>query len=273
MLWFVRLLPRRQLSRWVGSLVHLPLPWPFSEITVRAFAWWYQIRLDEASRPTRQYASIGELFVRELKPGVRPLASSPAVHPADSRINQSGPIQEGWLVQAKGKRYKAQEFLADPNWKEKFQNGYFITYYLCPTDYHRVHSPVRGLIRRVVHIPGDLWPVNDESVGGIPELFIKNERVVVEIATDFGSVAVVFVGATNVGSIELAFDPSIRGNKGQTEIFEKTYSPPREIEQGQELGLFRMGSTVVVLYPEDFTRSYSALLKLGPQVRVNSALV
>ncbi len=273
MLWFVRLLPRRFVSRWVGALVHLPLPWPFSEITVRTFAWWYRIRLDEASRPTYQYRSIGQLFVRYLKPGVRPLASVPAVHPADSRISQYGRIDHGWIVQAKGKKYKAQEFLVDPDWKNKFEAGFFLTYYLCPTDYHRVHSPVTGHISRVVHIPGDLWPVNQESVEKIDELFIRNERMVVEIATEFGPVAVVFVGATNVGSIELSFERSLRGNSQQSEVIEKTYRPPLEIQKGQELGLFRMGSTVVVLYPEDFARIYAGQMRLGPEVRVNSALV
>lgn len=271
MLFLVKRLPRKLLSRWVGFLVHLPLPPPLNELTIRFFASWYRIRIDEAERPPGQYSSIGDFFVRRLRSGVRPLAKAPVVHPADSRISQSGPIKDGWCVQAKGKKYTVRELLVDPDWKEKFQEGFFITYYLCPTDYHRVHAPADGMLRRVTYVPGDLWPVNEASVEGIPELFLKNERVCLEFATEFGAMALVFVGATNVGSIELSFDPTVRGNCGKPFVC-KDYSPPKEIRKGQEVGMFRMGSTVVMLYSAEFVRRFGKKLNLGPVVRVNAAL-
>lgn len=257
------------MSRFTGTLVHARGPW--AELSIRVFAAFYGINLSEAEKPPSSYPSLGEFFVRKLKPGARPLANVTAVHCADSRILQSGPIEEGgWCLQAKGKKYQVRDFLVDPDWKDKFSGGYFITYYLCPTDYHRVHSPVDGFINKVTYVPGDLWPVHDAAVSMIDGLYNVNERVVVEIATAFGAVACVFVGAMNVGSIELSFDPLIKGNKGMA-FAQRTYGA-REIHKGEELGMFRMGSTVVVLFSEEFRRRYSGTLKLGPVVKVNSAL-
>lgn len=260
------------MSRWVGVIMHWKGPRIWAEISIRFFAGLYGINLAEAEKPVSAYASIGDFFVRRLKAGARPVANATAVHCADSRILQAAPVEEGgWCIQAKGKKYQIRDFLVDADWKDKYAKGFFITYYLCPTDYHRVHSPVDGLITKVTYVPGDLWPVHDAAVASIDGLYCVNERVIVEIATDFGMVAAVFVGATNVGNIELAFDPAIRGNHGLP-YAERRYEPAKEIRKGDELGMFRMGSTVVVIFPEEFRQRYSATLKLGPVVRVNSAL-
>lgn len=272
MLWLLRFLPRKLLSRWTGAFVHWRGPAIWARVSVSFFAKYYSINVGEAEKPLGQYPSIGDFFIRRLKPGVRPIAGGPAVHPADSRISQSGVIEQGNLIQAKGKKYTARELLVDNDWKDKFEEGYFITYYLCPTDYHRVHSPVNGMIRKVTYVPGDLWPVNEGSVEGIDKLFCVNERVIVEIASDDGAVAVVFVGATNVGSIALSFDSTILGNAGRP-FTERAYNPPKEIKKGDELGMFRMGSTVVMLYSGTFRRKYAASLRLGPDVKMGGALV
>lgn len=272
MLWLLRFLPRKLMSRWVGAFVHWRGPRVWALLSISIFARRYRIAIEEAERPLSEYPSIGDFFVRRLKPGLRPLAAGPAVHPADSRISQSGVIEGGNLIQAKGKKYTARDLLVDPDWGPKFEGGFFITYYLCPTDYHRVHSPVDGLIRKVTYVPGDLWPVNETSVNGIENLFAVNERVVVDIATNDGAVAVVFVGATNVGSIALSFDSTILGNAGRP-FTERCYDPPKEIRKGEELGMFRMGSTVVLLLSPEFRRKYAAAMRLGPQVKVKAALV
>ncbi|MNL41466.1 Phosphatidylserine decarboxylase proenzyme [compost metagenome] len=150
-----------------------------------------------------------------------------------------------------------------------------MTYYLCPTDYHRVHSPVDGEITDVRYMPGELWPVNEWSTTNVPDLFSVNERVLVEIQTDLGPVGVVFVGATNVGHIVLSFDDKIKGNqKMGPHIFQhKTYSPEIPTHKGSELGMFRMGSTVVMLYPPMFRQKFENQLNLGPTVRVNASLI
>jgi phosphatidylserine decarboxylase len=262
------------LSYFVGKLVHWRGPRWWATLTIEIFAKIYKINLAEAEKPVSEYPSLGEFFVRRLKPGVRPVASAAAaVHPADAMISQHGPIHDGRLIQAKGRDYFVQDLVASSEATKRYQNGYFLTYYLCPTDYHRVHSPVSGLIQKVTHIPGELWPVNKWSVENVHDLFSVNERIVVEIASDYGPVAVVFVGATNVGQIELSFDPTFRGNQltlSKNRVVE--YKTPLIIEKGAELGMFRMGSTVVMIYAEEFTQRFAGKLDVGPVTRVNAAL-
>lgn len=254
--------------------MHLELPSFLARWTIKAFASFYKIDLDEAEKPYASYTSIGDFFVRRLKTGIRPVADSWAVHPADSVITQAAPIDGGTLIQAKGITYKLDEFTQDPDAKKKWAGGYFLTYYLCPTDYHRVHSPVEGSITDVRYMPGQLWPVNAWSTKNVKDLFTANERVLVEIETDLGPVGVVFVGATNVGHIVLSFDDSIRGNQKGPHIFQhKRYSPQIPVHKGSELGMFRMGSTVVMLYPPSFRQTFEKDLNLGPSVRVNAALI
>lgn len=267
-------LPRRRLSRYLGRLMHWEGPRWWANFSVRTFASLYRINLDEAEKPIEDYKSIGDFFVRKLKPGVRPLASGAwALHPTDSVITQSGVIEEQTMIQAKGLTYQVDEFTDNSDALSHWEGGFFVTYYLCPTDYHRVHSPVTGKIVKVRYVPGDLWPVNEWSTQNIPELFVKNERVVIEIETEFGLVGYVMVGATNVGFMELSFDSEIVTNQAGPAIKkERVYDPPLLVVKGQELGMFRMGSTVVVLYPKKFTELFAHQLRRGPQVKVGESL-
>lgn len=269
-----KFLPRNHLSYFVGKLVHWRGPRIWAEISIRIFAKIFNINLNEAEKPVSEYPSIGEFFVRKLKPGIRPIAqAAAAIHPADSQISQHGRIRGGAMIQAKGKEFYVQDILVNPEATKTYQNGYFVTYYLCPMDYHRVHSPVSGLITKVTHVPGELWPVNKWSVENVHDLFSVNERIIVDIASDYGPVAVVFVGATNVGQIELSFDDGFRGNQltlSKTRVVE--YKTPISIEKGQELGMFRMGSTVVMVYPEAFANAFEGKLKLHRFVKVGQAL-
>lgn len=269
-----RILPKRRLSRWVGKFMHYRGPKIWAHASVKAFAWFYKIDLNEAEKPYTEYPSIGDFFIRRLKSGVRPVANTCAVHPADSKITQAAAIDDGTLIQAKGITYKLSEFTQDPDCDKKWAGGFFLTYYLCPTDYHRVHSPVDGDIISVRYMPGELWPVNEWSTTNIKDLFSINERVLVEIETDLGSVGVVFVGATNVGHICLSFDEQIQGNQKGPHIFQhKFYSPTIPTHKGSELGMFRMGSTIVMLYPPSFRQKFEGHMNLGPSVRVNGPLI
>lgn len=246
-----RFLPKNHLSYFVGILVHLPLPkWIWTPI-IKWFAGVYKINLSEAEFDVSAYDSLGEFFVRKLKVGLRPLGTSWNVHPADAVITQAAKITDGQLIQAKNKTYNVADLTNDSNALTKYNEGYFLTYYLCPTDYHRVHSPVTGTIVKIAHIPGKLWPVNSWSTENVPELFSVNERVCVEIQTDRGLVNVVFVGATNVGQIMLTVDPEIHGNQL---VLSKALTKENlkiNISKGEELGMFRMGSTVVMLYQKN----------------------
>jgi len=269
-----KFLPRNHLSYIVGKIVHWRGPKLWAQISIQIFAKIFNIDLNEAEKPVSEYPSIGEFFVRKLKAGVRPIATAAAaVHPADSQISQYGRIQNGVMIQAKGKEFQVAGILASSEATKAYQNGFFITYYLCPTDYHRVHSPVSGLITKVTHVPGELWPVNKWSVENVHDLFSVNERIIVEIASDYGSVAVVFVGATNVGQIELSFDDSFRGNQltlSKTRTVE--YKTPMAIVKGQELGMFRMGSTIVMVYPEAFANAFDGKMNLDRFVKMGRAL-
>ena len=235
----------------MGRLMHVRLPRPLAKWSIQAFANYYEINFDEAEKPLDQYDSIGDFFVRKLKEGARPLSESPVLHPADSVIAQIGPIESGKCIQAKGKTYSVADLCGNMELARHYDDGLFVTYYLCPTDYHRVHSPVDGKILRVHHIPGHLWPVNAWSTEKIDNLFAVNERVILEIESRLGKCLLVFVGATNVGQIRLSFDSDIVTNvKLKSKELEKKYNPPLEITRGQELGSFHMGSTVVMIYPK-----------------------
>ena len=266
----LHLTPKRFLSRVVGFLVHLPLPGPISRASMRWFAGRYRIDLNEAEFDLAHYRSIGDLFVRRLKPGLRPLGQAELVHPADSRITQMGFLKQGDLIQAKGKTYRLKDFLGSLN-SAPYESGAFATYYLCPTDYHRVHSPVSGTVRQVVYLPGALWPVNEWSTSNIDELFSINERVVVEIETPNGLVAVVLVGATNVGQMSLSFWPEFRTNAMmQMKPIVRDFKGQVRLEKGDELGAFHMGSTVVMCLSEGALPSNWNQLPLGHQVRVRA---
>lgn len=263
-------MPKNHLSYLVGKLVHIKLPTFLNKLIITCFAKAYDINLAEAELPVEKYPSLGDFFVRRLKYGIRPIAATWAVHPADSLITQAGKITSGKLIQAKNKTYSLESFTQDKKSLEKYNNGSFLTYYLCPTDYHRVHSPVNGEIKRVVYIPGALWPVNAWSTENIHELFSINERVLIEIETDRGPVGIVFVGATNVGQIVLTFDPEIVGNQLlSSAVIVKNYSNLK-INKGDELGMFRMGSTVVMLYSEKTITSVGLDMWINEQVLVNS---
>jgi phosphatidylserine decarboxylase len=245
----IPILPKNDLSHAVGKIVHTNLPGALGRKSVEIFARYYNINLDEAEHALEYYPSIGALFTRKLKEGLRPIGNG-IVHPADALITEAAVIKDGQLIQAKGRTYSVAGLLGGGPYSENFNDGAFATYYLCPTDYHRVHSPVDGKIIWANHIPGALWPVNDWSTQKIPDLFNINERVAVVIQSERGLVALVMVAATNVGNMSMTFDPAIttKVRKGPRKPQPKNYEPGLTISRGEEVGVFHMGSTVVVLY-------------------------
>lgn len=250
----LRILPRKRLSTFVGWLAQRESPQFIIKPFISWFAKTYKINLDEAEKEIGHYRSLNAFFTRNLKPGLRPIADSYCVHPADSRITQFGIIENKTLIQAKGITYSLSEFIGSEDRAAKYDGGVFIVYYLCPTDYHRVHSPVEGTVKEVKRLGLDLWPVHDQSVALIPNLFLVNERVVVSMNTQLGPVETVFVGATNVGSIEIL--------RKEGEL----------VQKGDELGVFHMGSTVVMIYPKSMKLDLKAILsesvKIGGGLKV-----
>ncbi len=243
------ILPKEDLSHWAGRLMHLELPGPLREASIAAFAKAYGINTEEAEKPLTEYRSIGDFFTRKLKPGARPQAEG-FTHPCDSKIAEAGLITSGNLIQAKGIHYRASDLLGDGPRAERYEQGAYVTYYLCPTDYHRVHIPVAAKALWRNHIPGAFWPVNTWSIAKIDNLYSINERVAVEFETVSGDrFCMVLVAATNVGNIKIDFDHEVstepRGSGRHPKARE--YQPPLSIVKGGEVGLFAMGSTVVML--------------------------
>jgi phosphatidylserine decarboxylase len=262
-------LPKKYLSHYVGSVAYKDWPIPFAKLTVKAFASLVGINVNEAEKPLNEYKSIGELFSRRLKKGSRPIQGE-RVHPCDSRITQSGKIVQGILIQAKGIKYTLEEFLPQTPWADQLEGGVFTTYYLSPKDYHRVHSPFKGKICWLKTFPGELWPVNYWSLRNIPGVLAVNERVAIGIETAHGRAILVMVGATNVGSMSFPFDPTVITNefpfKNRRLLMD--YPQPKNIQVGDELGIFNLGSTVVLLIEPkmNWPQSEPRKVKMGESI-------
>ena len=271
-MWIVKLLPRKRLSKFVGKWAFKKFPKVLQIRINLAYAKWFKINLNETEFPYYDYNSLGDFFIRRLKPSARPLSDQLLVHPCDAQIVQHGDINHTTLIQCKGKEFSLEKLIQIADARDKFKNGYFITYYLSPKDYHRVHSPVTGYITQIQYCTGDLWPVNQWALQSIPELYTENERIYVEIATELGPVGVVFVGATNVGSIILNFDRKVFTN-WKLKTFNKVYETPMPIEKGAELGMFKMGSTVIVIYNRELIATYKNTLSIKDFVKMGQPLV
>ena len=253
----LKFLPKSYLSYITGWFAHIPLPYPLNETLNRWFVNKYKIDMDVATGTTASYSCIGKLFTRDLKPGARPVGREP-VSPVDGTIRNAAVVKSDYLEQVKGKQYSLDALLGDTIEAKRFSHGIFFNLYLAPTDYHHIHSPVTGHVRKRVHIPGALWPVNDWSLHTVNDLFAINERVVVYLSTPQGEVAVVLVGATNVGRISLSFEDLVTNSAPwQTKATSiRLFSNDRpELTAGQRLGTFHLGSTVLVFFDENYTGS------------------
>lgn len=256
----LRFVPKAHVSFLIGKLAHIPLPAPLANVLVRYFARHYQIDLSEIRNPIESFPSIGSFFTRELKPGLRPLGASP-VSPADGVLRDFQRIQEDTCIPVKGTSFTVQKLLGEEDnngLARYFLNGTWCSVYLSPKDYHHVHSPVSGKVVEIRWLPGRLWPVNDWSLEAVNELFAVNERVVVVLESEVGKVAVILVGATNVGSISLTVGSSVQPvypvwpwQKRGTLIEDIQGSP---LVEGERLGTFHLGSTVVVLFEKEIER-------------------
>jgi phosphatidylserine decarboxylase len=243
------ILPRNLISRLFGNLVSAQIPL-LSPLIRDVFIKMYKLDSSESEFNLHSYPTLQKMFTRKLKPGARPLADDEFVSPVDGRLSQCGQLGLGGLrlIQAKGKTYSLEMLLGDEKLAKSFAGGTWATIYLAPYNYHRIHTPVAGRIQQAIHIPGTLWPVNEWSVEQIPDLFCINERMISIIEMpNGGTVAVVKVGATNVGRISLAYHPNMVANMGQKTV--QNWFPPQKIEvqKGDELGCFELGSTVVLI--------------------------
>ena len=249
------LLPKQALTALAGRFAGAALG-SVTQAAIRRFVARYGVNLAEAANPDpASYATFNEFFTRPLRAGARPLAPVEFVCPVDGAISQFGAIEHDQIFQAKGHRYSTQALLGgDAELAARFDDGHFATIYLSPRDYHRIHMPCAGRLTRMIHVPGALFSVNPTTARGVPGLFARNERVVCVFDTAHGPLALVLVGATIVGSMATVWHGVVNPPRPGT-LREWRYDDQEvRLGQGDEMGRFLLGSTVVLLWPKDTLR-------------------
>lgn len=263
---FLSVLPKNTLSKLMGLLAGLRLPRFVMIPILLAFARIYKINVREAELEVKDYSSLNNFFTRALKNGARIIDDSNQVlvSPVDGTVLTFGSLEEGRLLQSKGRESSLKEMLGSTRYYERFLGGSFVTLYLSPQDYHRIHTPVEGDIVSYHYQPGKLFPVNQIAVNTINRLFSRNERLMTFIENEHGLTAVIKVGATSVGKIRVTYDQDLKTNGWLRNTREYEYEKPIHMAKGQELGRFEMGSTVMLLFEKDMVE----LLELEEKQKV-----
>jgi len=254
------IVPHHLLSRLVGKIAAAELSWikkPFIRLFIRIF----NVDMSESKQSEDDFKSFNEFFTRELTDGARPLPASAdrIASPADGKVSACGRIEGNQVLQVKGQTYSLEKLLADSS--PPYKDGSFITIYLSPSNYHRVHMPFTGKLIRMKYLPGRLFSVNETTVSGVDDLFAINERMVCEFETEFGPAAVIMVGAMIVAGIQPAWRSAPYPSRYREELPENVM-----FTQGEELGRFLLGSTAIVLTQA----GVSFDLEEGDSVRVNA---
>ena len=267
-------LPKYALTSLAGFLAGLNTTYIKNRL-IRYFLKKYQVNMNEALiEDPYQYACFNDFFIRRLKKESRPLANADLISPVDGCVSELGPIVSGQLIQAKGKNYSVSELLAaDPVTVQQFEQGQFATLYLSPKDYHRVHMPIEGLLLSMTYVPGALFSVQPRTARAIPKLFARNERLVVHFATALGPMVIVMVGATIVGSIATTWHGEVKRSKEQI-TFDYTQNQVSRVvlDQGEEIGFFKLGSTVVLLFAAGNHMSWDPALHAGSTIQFGQTL-
>ena len=243
------LLPKQALTALAGRFASARAG-GLTTAVIRRFVARYRVDMSETANPDiASYATFNDFFTRALRPGLRPLADAAAVCPVDGAVSQRGAIEHDQIFQAKGHRYSTTALLGgDAQMAARFQDGSFATIYLSPRDYHRIHMPCDGRLISMEHVPGALFSVNPVTARGVPGLFARNERVVCLFDTPLGPMALVLVGATIVGSMATVWhgqvNPPRTGKPRRWDYADQQIT----LRQGDEMGRFLLGSTVVLLF-------------------------
>ncbi|MEH6634882.1 MAG: archaetidylserine decarboxylase [Halioglobus sp.] len=253
-IFFQHIVPQHLLSRCTGWLADLRQPVGLKNWVIRQFISHFDVNMDEAeqSDPER-YANFNEFFTRPLRDGARPIADADIVCPADGAISQMGTIESGLLFQAKGRYFSAADLLGGDEVRAAlFNGGQFTTIYLSPKDYHRVHMPLAGRLTATTYVPGQLYSVNGVTAQNVDRLFARNERLVCHFDTDVGPVAMILVGAMVVAGIETVWSGQVAPPPRLPVVTDFVDVPqPVSLDKGAEMGRFMLGSTVILLFPEN----------------------
>ena len=246
------LLPKKLLTVLAGKLAGARLG-GITTVVVRKFVAHYKVDMAEAADPRiESYATFNDFFTRPLREGARPVAAAPFVCPVDAAISQFGPIEHDQLFQAKGHSYSTRALVGgDQALARSFDHGHFATLYLAPRDYHRIHMPCEGRLKRMVYIPGDLFSVNPLTARHVPGLFARNERVVCEFECAHGPMVMVLVGATIVGSMATVWHGVVNPPRTREPREWRYDNETIVLAKGAEMGRFLLGSTVILLFPQN----------------------
>ncbi|MFT3800697.1 MAG: archaetidylserine decarboxylase [Burkholderiaceae bacterium] len=267
------LLPKQALTSFAGTIAGArggrATTW-----LIERFIRKYRVDMSEALEPDpRHYPTFNEFFTRALRADARPIAETALVCPVDGAISQFGPIERDRIFQAKGHDYSTRALVGgDETLAARFDDGHFATLYLSPRDYHRIHMPCDGRLRRMIHVPGELFSVNPATARGVPGLFARNERVVCEFDSARGPFVLVLVGATIVGSMATVWhgvvNPPRVGRVREWRYDDRSIV----LRKGEEMGRFLLGSTVVLLFPAGPMR-FPAGWAPGGAVRLGQAMI
>lgn len=244
------LIPKQALTALAGRFARAEAGHTTTAV-IRWFVQRYQVNMAEAANPDlASYATFNDFFTRALKDGARPLAQADLLCPVDGAISQFGRVERDQIFQAKGHCYSTTALVGgDAALAAQFQDGHFATLYLSPRDYHRIHMPCEGVLRRMIYVPGDLFSVNPTTARGVPGLFARNERVVCVFDSGHGPFVLVLVGATIVGSMATVWHGQVNPPR-PGRLWERHYEQGTVcLPQGAEMGRFLLGSTVVMLFP------------------------
>ncbi len=268
------IVPQHLLSRFTGWLAELEHPEWLKNWVIARFAAHFRVDMSEAEEPElSRYRNFNAFFTRALREGARPLDDAAVLSPADGAISQCGDIVEGRMLQAKGCYFSAIELLGgDPERAADFADGSFATIYLSPRDYHRVHMPIDGELLSTTYVPGDLFSVNAVTAEGVDNLFARNERLVCYFETPLGPMAMVLVGAMIVAGIETVWAGQVAPPaSGALSVDFRQPPAPVKLAKGEEMGRFKLGSTVILLFPKGAV-NFDDSIRAGASVRLGQAL-
>lgn len=266
------LLPKLALTVFAGLIANAK--WgAFTHRIIRLFVARYGVKMAEAANPDiASYSTFNDFFTRPLRDGARPLAKADFICPVDGAISQFGAIEKDQIFQAKGHQYSTTALVGgDAALAAQFDDGHFATLYLSPKDYHRIHMPCDGILRRMIYVPGPLFSVNPTTARGVPGLFARNERVVCVFDTPHGAMVLTLVGATIVGSMATVWHGVVNPPRAP-KVTEFHYADNKiSLNQGDEMGRFLLGSTVVMLFPK-YAMAFNSAWQPGGAIQMGQVM-
>lgn len=272
--WPQYIFPKVALSHFAGFMASLQNP-SLKNFLIRDFIKRFHVNMTEAVKENPEdYASFNDFFIRHLKASARPLAQADIVSPVDGTISEMGSIVEGQILQAKGHYYSVESLLAcSKEEASEFTQGHFATFYLSPKDYHRIHMPLNARLKSMTYVPGRLFSVQPATARLVPELFARNERLVILFDTDAGVMAMVLIGAVIVGSMATSWHgEQLRSKSIQHFDYSGKNAKEALLLQGDEMGYFKLGSTVVLLFADHQKVKWLDVWQAGSSIQYGQAL-